>query len=1334
MYSIKKTLLLGAGLTATIMAVQAITSPVQTQEKVLTRPHLLSLESTAQHCRALMAKQHIDPMQMLNPAKQQNMSFQGKRMATTQESDGTTTCYYSCTGQGYDNSQAWMLTIAYNEANGEATLSNLGGFCGELTTQDITATYADGKITLPAITPEGSVENAALLGTYWSMYSVYLACGQFLADVGSVMLESELVLSVSDDKSEISVGGKTLVAVIENQGSIESIDYSRFIELSAIEEGCFTRISTESLDFEQTLPGGMATTTLSLYATGSETANYTISIDNEHFSCNRSNGSVDPCAVKNLTLTFSADEVGEYKGTATLQFGNDTYLVALNATVADAPQDFSSIVTEGDASIFTWNNRLSENAWNLIDGKAIPGNLGLRAEMDWDAYEQDPDNYDTHLYSSVEASYNTENPLSLDFGFCIHDDPTSLFYFYVDGEPLFKYCAQYNKIYRYNCVVPAGAHTLRWTYATDQWCERNAELYLYDMHVSAASQWQGFEGEVPTSAEGWMNLNGQLVSLQADAKLVYDIQTVPSFFSFEAQIDEEAELEVLIDGEHVESLKAENTHFDYNFTVAGSHQVILQTKNDAHVKLIESHIGNGEYTTKTLTCTSIAKSYYDAKRGFSIAGGQVGCYTTTITLYGDGRVSFQDIFPPMSVDETYNVQGRFGADGKIHIANTDYDQNQGTLYCITYGMWGPEYPEYNDNYYLVSGSLDEQEKYHGESEITIAVNADTTQFVVESGMGLPCYYMGGNHGYDINFIQPGTQIFAAGEGLGFNLESIDFGQTSEGIELSRSLMVVNQGEATQYAVSVEGKDKACFTVTPQFGELAQLEFANISIKLNANYAGEYEAKLVISTEDEDYTLPILVSVKGAEDYASIVTEGNDLINWKTEGEYPWHVEDGIATTSNQGVHNSTSTLIANFTVPAGYVATFSYNGDCKMEPDADGFNFFIDRNIAFVESRRNDSICNQFVLEAGDHEVAFVYGKNAYDEYPAAGDYVSIRNVRLHLEPKAADLALQYYYAPLFTELTGVDELAVGDVYLINKGTNDLVLQGIEGDGCFGGMMVPGLTVAPNDTMTVTLVYEPTTQGHHEGTVTLNTSAGNITLPVQANADYVRYLGGDDQYMYSVPYCNLYFMYDIWPIYTQSIYPADWMEGLAGKQIESMTFFSLGASDAPYDCPDSEWQFGETSLERVSEEVMPGLTTVYRGLQPSLVNGELTINFDEPYTYGGGNLMYQCLMHEKELQGGTFFGFPYLGTGSEAEGKSGVWMSVYQLQVMDFIPYMRVKYVGEENPISIDNIQKDSQSAIVSIEYIDANGRKQSGLHTGMNLISVTYADGSHRTSKQLVR
>ena len=126
-------------------------------------------------------------------------------------------------------------------------------------------------------------------------------------------------------------------------------------------------------------------------------------------------------------------------------------------------------------------------------------------------------------------------------------------------------------------------------------------------------------------------------------------------------------------------------------------------------------------------------------------------------------------------------------------------------------------------------------------------------------------------------------------------------------------------------------------------------------------------------------------------------------------------------------------------------------------------------------------------------------------------------------------------------------------------------------------------------------------------------------VPAQAN-ETLTVCEGTNSSMY-VPFRNIDFQEQ--GMHTQFIYPAEMVAAMNGQQINSVTFFLNG--DGLY-AKDGQLvvKMGETDNPRYStaRDFREGLTEV---ASISLTEGvtELTIEFTAPYTYNGGNLVFE---------------------------------------------------------------------------------------------------------------
>lgn len=96
----------------------------------------------------------------------------------------------------------------------------------------------------------------------------------------------------------------------------------------------------------------------------------------------------------------------------------------------------------------------------------------------------------------------------------------------------------------------------------------------------------------------------------------------------------------------------------------------------------------------------------------------------------------------------------------------------------------------------------------------------------------------------------------------------------------------------------------------------------------------------------------------------------------------------------------------------------------------------------------------------------------------------------------------------------------------------------------------------------------------------------------------------------------------------QMIYPADLLSDMSGTEITSITFYTSSAivmNQGSFDV-----KLGETSQSTYSSATaITGLTTVASGQVPVPGGTELVINFDNGYTYNGGNLVVEIYVNSK---------------------------------------------------------------------------------------------------------
>ena len=144
---------------------------------------------------------------------------------------------------------------------------------------------------------------------------------------------------------------------------------------------------------------------------------------------------------------------------------------------------------------------------------------------------------------------------------------------------------------------------------------------------------------------------------------------------------------------------------------------------------------------------------------------------------------------------------------------------------------------------------------------------------------------------------------------------------------------------------------------------------------------------------------------------------------------------------------------------------------------------------------------------------------------------------------------------------------------------------------------------------------------------------------------------------------------------TQVLFPAADLTDMVGKQITSMTFYTE-PEGCKLDGGLLNISLGETDVNAMSAYITGGLTQVgtcsFTAHEGSVV--ELTINFDTPYTYNGGNLLFENVVVEA-----TDYQFTYW-TGVKTNYANGVVGSYGGTSTRQFLPKTTFVYNGGGDP------------------------------------------------------
>lgn len=116
----------------------------------------------------------------------------------------------------------------------------------------------------------------------------------------------------------------------------------------------------------------------------------------------------------------------------------------------------------------------------------------------------------------------------------------------------------------------------------------------------------------------------------------------------------------------------------------------------------------------------------------------------------------------------------------------------------------------------------------------------------------------------------------------------------------------------------------------------------------------------------------------------------------------------------------------------------------------------------------------------------------------------------------------------------------------------------------------------------------------------------------------------------------------------QVIYPASYFEDLVGSNITGVKFYA--SNNLNFTGGSLQVSVGETESSTFSSATeITGLEKVANGISVSSTNNEFVLNFDNEYSYGGGNLVIEI----KVLSAVTLNGYSAMNwNGIQASGKN----------------------------------------------------------------------------------
>ena len=291
------------------------------------------------------------------------------------------------------------------------------------------------------------------------------------------------------------------------------------------------------------------------------------------------------------------------------------------------------------------------------------------------------------------------------------------------------------------------------------------------------------------------------------------------------------------------------------------------------------------------------------------------------------------------------------------------------------------------------------------------------------------------------------------------------------------------------------------------------------------------------------------------------------------------------------------------------------------------------------------------------------------------------------------------YAAKVTPDSIGFGKLNIGlnaekKVTLKNRGTNAFT-PAVTLEAPFS-TTYQATELAAGESVEIPVTFAPTEVAQYNSVMTIDCGeAGVFTVKLTG-------LGCDEHEItvadgtQSSEYLPFYgFWFDSEGTLSQMIYPASMLEGLEGAQITALKFYPTAAVACKTDAlAVSVAETDVTYYERESAISTPtnlvtNLTTVVEATPIATGATVVEFNFDQPYTYQGGNLAIQTVVSTKGSYGHTYF------YGTAMEGTTGwcEWRSNNTLE--SFLPKMTVVYTKaaeEPQTVTVTGTVTDAKS------------------------------------------
>lgn len=720
------------------------------------------------------------------------------------------------------------------------------------------------------------------------------------------------------------------------------------------------------------------------------------------------------------------------------------------------------------------------------------------------------------------------------------------------------------------------------------------------------------------------------------------------------------------------------------------------------------------------------KAYFNKYGQFDVSQLTDKNYQVQVTFNGT-QVSFDGLInlDGFTVTNTSTITGVYDAANKtITISTPEYVQGKPISGYTSIGTINYQGQEVGLK--LFAGTFSETPNAQGQyglstvNELVFDVNDDLSVLTPQTGYGAYGFYTEseGSAGF-LNFFKSADFYKMNDDPHLLATDTIKFkgASVTVGATLTREIMLSNFGKnGTDYTVNIQGEGLTLYASDHIDGaktSVYKLEFRPIE-------DGDYTGTITfIAMNGSTAKTVVKATVSEAPDFSPIVKNGNIVFSF--EDDYPFVITDTItgspvAVSTNSEISDATtSTLNANITIPQGKTGILSWKGISRsMQPN--GIKIFVDGDELYNNIYKYngiygiDDISNSIALSEGNHTVQFVNeimlnwhiigGKGELKSY--------LWDFNVQLKDATSNAAYQKDDAADFGRHY-LDKFAVTDtatVVLLNTGSQPLKVTGFQGDGNFSGV-VDNVEAEYTAALPVKILFTASAAGNYAADVVVNTTAGNFTVHCKSSVE---------------PIIN-----DYSPIVKQGEFSfntsLDHPFTVAGDSAySSIAYFNMTKNEKPVSWLEASFRVpeGKSGILSWIGHNSSSNYTVFMG--DSVHNDGTIITID-----GTIENKYASVVDASS----STFQERNLKFGPGLHKVKFLYRKRYSKIDKGILDRFLIRNLSLEliNANGIEGVS-NSEKEIVRTEIFSVSGERLGALRKGLNLVRLTYSDGTSATRK----